>query len=184
MKKENLKNAEEKARKCAVKYNKDVLIPFPFEKIVEEEKDLKEIVTIDLEEIGKKFGESFSGLISFSEQETPGKDEFTIYVNSKQPNKRQYFTTAHELGHYFLHKDKIKQQKIVTDSDIIWYRTDRGLPKDEETEANYFAAALLMPEDKVKEVWEEVNDVKICAEIFNVSLAAMGIRLDYLKLSP
>ena len=184
MKRENLKNAEEKAKECARKYNKDVLIPFPFEKIVEEETELRAILTVDLEDIGEKLGESLSGLISFAKQETSDKDEFTILVNSKKPSKRQYFTTAHELGHYFLHKDKIKKEKIITDSDILWYRSDYRLSKDEETEANYFAAALLMPEDKVKEAWEVVGKVGDCAKIFNVSVAAMEIRLDYLKLLP
>ena len=55
---------------------------------------------------------------------------------------RQAFTTAHELGHYYLHKDKPNE---------IFYRKDFYLlddsDKSQEQEANWFAASLLMPRE-------------------------------------
>jgi Zn-dependent peptidase ImmA (M78 family) len=51
---------------------------------------------------------------------------------------RQAFTAAHELGHYYLHKDKPHE---------IFYRKDFYLlddsDKSQEQEANWFAASLL-----------------------------------------
>lgn len=42
-------------------------------------------------------------------------------VNSKQHVNRQRFTLAHELGHYILHKEKIRSFKILLSLEVtIW----------------------------------------------------------------
>ena len=51
-----------------------------------------------------------------------------------------------------------------------------------EIQANMFAASLLMPEDEVRSEWNRLRSVDELARIFNVSEAAMGIRIDQLGL--
>jgi len=45
-----------------------------------------------------------SGLILFSD----GK--YKIYINSQCGENRKRFTLAHELGHYFLHREYLTQK--------------------------------------------------------------------------
>jgi Zn-dependent peptidase ImmA (M78 family) len=54
--------------------------------------------------------------------------------------------------------------------------------RNREIEANWFAAALLMPEELVRERWAENPSVIVLARMFNVSQEAMGYRIDALDL--
>lgn len=102
---------------------------------------------------------------------------FVIRVNRNDISRRQRFTVAHELGHFFLHQHVIGTG--VTDD--VLYRS--GLSDAIEAEANRFAADLLMPMPLV-EKWLEYahtlrvpDPVEFLADKFNVSEAAMRIRL-------
>ena len=167
--------ASEKGEEIAKKYNAETYIPFPFEEIANDRGDL-DIFLADLHDVSP--GESVSGLILFREQE----EKFKIIVDQNKPENRRYFTIAHELGHYFLHKDPLKEKQFAIDGDPTLYRSDNGLTSIEETQANHFAASLLMPEARVEEVWRKVRRVERCAKFFNVSVSAMGIRLEILNL--
>lgn len=57
------------------------------------------------------------------------------------------------------------------------YRRDEAVSTKLETEANNFAASLIMPAELVKRAWEKLRDVEDCAQVFNVSVEAMSIRL-------
>lgn len=69
-----------------------------------------------------------------------------IMVNDNITNDgRRHFTIAHELGHYFLCHE-LKNGKCY-DENIF----EDGTAADViESEANYFASCLLMPESKIK----------------------------------
>ena len=108
-----------------------------------------------------------------------------IFVEQSDPPYRKRFSIAHELGHHFLH--------LQEDGEIVDKRADmfrERIPDGEdwswgryrEIEANLFAAALLMPEELVREEWEVNPDVSTMAKIFNVSEEAMGYRIDALYL--
>ncbi len=56
---------------------------------------------------------------------------------------RHRFTIAHELGHYFLHKDGVKLCRIEENAKMVSYI-------DPEWQANTFASALLMPPRLIK----------------------------------
>lgn len=109
------------------------------------------------------------------------EDNFSIYVEETLIPTRKRFTIAHELWHYFLHTQDTNK-KIFTD-----YKTEmlfRGQTlrseehKEWEKEANLFAAELLMPEEKVKNIYsKETRDVKELANKFGVSEQAMAFRL-------
>jgi Zn-dependent peptidase ImmA (M78 family) len=102
---------------------------------------------------------------------------------------RQRFTIAHEIGHYMLHV-KGKLQRLFVDKSVFQRDDDSSTGNDpEEVQANKFAAALLMPEVLVRSEirkldldLDDEDDVGSLARRFNVSTAAMSIRLDNLRL--
>lgn len=123
--------------------------------------------------------------------------EHHILVNSAHHANRQRFTIAHELGHLVLHDTS--QDRLFIDAQLRVYQR-AGEPSasaytdpnslttpQEEREANFFAAALLMPATLVRHaafkatVWDE-HDVASLAQSFGVSEQAMSIRLQRLGI--
>ena len=110
-----------------------------------------------------------------------------IWVNAREAQAwpaRRRFTIGHELGHWCLHRTQ----------GTVWCRSHAVDPPDtpaearaaypaEESEANEFAAALLMPADLVRRHYERLrhSDPDGCfaalCELFGASGAAMGRRL-------
>ena len=122
-----------------------------------------------------------SGAIRYKKDE----NEFEILVNKNDMKSRQRFTVAHELGHYFLHRDFLKDEEIHID---IMYRTINNDKvnleeiKRREKEVDYFAGALLMNRTLLEKMHKENSSIKELAEIFDVSISAMTVRLDILGL--
>lgn len=116
---------------------------------------------------------------------------YKIYINSTENERRQRFTLAHELWHYFFHKNFLDEKKWIIDnksqylfrSNIDIYGTLAEEIREMEEEANLFAAELLMPENKVKQLWWKIDNIKDLADIFEVSNTAMSYRLDNLNLN-
>lgn len=108
-------------------------------------------------------------------------NSFIIQINKSKPSFRKNFTIAHELGHLFLHMgfliDEDKWNSITEFEDSY---ARKGFSK-EESEANEFAASLLMPSklfiDKVHSI---VNENKVSLDelaiYFNVSSEAVRMR--------
>jgi len=68
--------------------------------------------------------------------------ERIVFTNSSLILSREIFSVAHEIGHQMLH---------LSETDKLIIADDENSDVDEcEKEANYFAACLLMPEDKVE----------------------------------
>lgn len=159
----------------ARKYNPNRVAPFPYQNVLAEHKDL-EIHYADLDD------PSLSGATLYKD------GAFTIVVNNTKPERRQHFTLCHELGHYFLHKELLRDQKAILDGDTwldnpnILYRLDTAQKTQVETEANNFAASLLMPADLVKRGWRVTQNVEELADVFQVSTVAMSVRLTKLGL--
>lgn len=122
-----------------------------------------------------------SGAIRYKKEE----NEFEILVNKNDIKTRQRFTIAHELGHYFLHQDFLKSEEIHIDT---MYRavsnngSEIEAEREREKEVDYFAGALLMNKTLLEKMYKENNTIKELAEIFNVSISAMTVRLDVLGL--
>lgn len=115
--------------------------------------------------------QEISGAVYRGNPET--NEQPQILVNVNEPKERKVFTIAHELGHYILHKtDKYRIDKYN-------YLSNTQEAKD-ETEANYFAASLLMPKDKFISVLNQTSDMKATAKYFGVSEAAVSIRLKWI----
>lgn len=105
-------------------------------------------------------------------------EQWAIMTNINDSITRQRFTIAHELGHFLIHKG----QQFVDEfpAGETFYRS--GEDTTEEREANYFAACLLMPAEKVEEIWPDCKDPKDAATRFNVSEVSMTYRLKKLDL--
>jgi Zn-dependent peptidase ImmA (M78 family) len=106
---------------------------------------------------------------------------YQINVNAGDPIVRQRFTTAHELGHYALHRHLIGRgiddDRAYRSTSVGRYYNTRIGPR-EETEANRFAANLLMPEHLLATAKKRgLASPKQLAEAFLVSLPAMRIRM-------
>ncbi len=104
-----------------------------------------------------------------------GKNE--IYISKSDGFSRQAFTIAHEFSHFILHKN--------VDKDVL-YRTEILMidkqDKSEEQEANWLAAAILMPKEAVEIFWRRLGDVESLAKLFGTSFSAMSWRLKNLGL--
>lgn len=95
---------------------------------------------------------------------------WVIGVNAFHHPKRQRFTIAHELGHFFLHASK--QATFV---DRTLFRNEDSNPM--EWEANGFAGELLMPSGEFKaQIARGVKKVEDLANHFNVSAVAVRVR--------
>lgn len=81
-----------------------------------------------------------------------------VFSNSSQILSREIFSIAHEIGHHKLH--------ISVQEDTIVCYDDFSERDRKEAEANFFAACLLMPQDKVEKfIRYELNDRS--ADIWN-----------------
>ena len=109
--------------------------------------------------------------------------QFTaIGVNRDHPPTRQRFSVAHELGHATLgHKAEPLYIKLVGPE----LAPERNPQREEdEREANWFAADLLMPKVWIEKDWKRLRDVSEMAKLYKVSEQAMWIRLQQFKLVP
>lgn len=124
-------------------------------------------------------------------------DTFEITLPNATAVTRDNFTIAHELGHFFLHalagnifsednSDSLMQLDEYSIADlgidanadaIVFARYDTG---ELEWEANWFAAAFLIPTNALKEAKQRYsNDLASIAAHFRVSQEVVTHRLSY-----
>ncbi len=98
-----------------------------------------------------------------------------IYIDQNEPLNRKRFTIFHELGHYVMKHGERPRDKYRV------YDKYNFIP--EESEANNFAAEMLMPREAV-EFYAREKDYTLSelASIFAVSESAMAIRLERLGI--
>ena len=155
------------------------------------DKDFSNSPYVDIVSIVEK--EGFSVITSLMPIETTGcifveddKNERIIIVNKvfKNPDneidcvfKKSRFITAHEYGHYILHK---QENKLLAHRDSDKRDTER------EIEADYFARSLLMPLQQFKAYSNLLdkmgNDneftVELLSRIFKVTRNKVKARLE------
>lgn len=113
-------------------------------------------------------------------------DKFII-VNITETPVRRRFTIAHELAHYILHK---QDSLLYAHRD---YSENTQIKERIETEADYFAANVLMPEELVRECVEDIKErhggkilnlvlINEISRMFYVSETAARVRLQQLKM--
>ncbi len=98
-----------------------------------------------------------------------------LYNNALHSAGRIRFTQAHELGHYILHRT-VKDAFQCSAEDMVHWSKDE---KDIETQADVFAAYLLMPFDDFRKQINAKVDLDLlghCANRYGVSLTASILR--------
>ena len=113
--------------------------------------------------------------------------KYEIAVNGGDNYFRRRFTMAHELGHYIYHRDLIG---AGVDDNRAYRSTNAGnffnknITAEHETEANKFAASLLMPAKLVtSEHKKHAGNLAALSKEFLVSTEAMRYRLQSLDLA-
>jgi Zn-dependent peptidase ImmA (M78 family) len=111
-----------------------------------------------------------------------------IGVNGHHHANRRRFTTAHEIGHYLLHRSGAS---VFVDAAPVFFRDEVSSAGTErqEIEANAFAAELLMPKERLHErvdgmaldLYDDATVQKL-ARSFSVSAQALTIKLVRLGL--
>lgn len=100
------------------------------------------------------------------------KAEFDIVLPDHSTPRRDRFTIAHELGHYFLHSWMGERPLIANRSG-----SDRA-----EWEANWFAAGFIMPKKDFEAAHQRKHSLSWLADRFQVSEHAARIRCQVLGL--
>ena len=102
-----------------------------------------------------------------------GPRDFRVLVSAFTGAERDRFTIAHELGHYVLHSNRGARRLMARR-----FGSDRV-----EWEANWFAAAFLMPERDFRATCDRYsNDAAIVAARYLVSVRAAEVRMSALGL--
>jgi len=113
-------------------------------------------------------------------------ERYKISVQGSDHINRKRFTAAHELGHFLYHRDLlgdgVDDDKMYRSKNVGQF-FNRSIKPRHETEANNFAAQILMPQRHVRsEHMRHHGQLRDIARAFAVSPAAMRIRLDSLGL--
>lgn len=130
----------------------------------------------DIEALVRTLGGRIEYAESNESMHVRGKGDFTIYLSEYTSRRRDRFTIAHELGHYYLHY--VHPEKT---NEAGFGRGERNLV---ETQANVFAASLLMPAELFRAAHRELSGESwSLAERFGVSPSAASVRCQVLGLA-
>ena len=111
-------------------------------------------------------------------------NDFTIFVPSITSSVRDRFTVAHELGHYYLHFTLVSRATPGASMRATrWVNPTDQIQQRAEWEANWFAAAFLMPSKEFRAVFKQRDGILgEVASLFGVSSQAAEIRANNLHL--
>jgi Zn-dependent peptidase ImmA (M78 family) len=97
-----------------------------------------------------------------------------IFIEEKDCHERQRFSIAHELGHWRIHPNELKDHPEIG---IVFRAPIEGETVAIEREANCFAANLLIPKKLLRYWFARIQNQHQLAEIFAVSSDVIGWRL-------
>ena len=107
------------------------------------------------------------------------KYAFEIFIPENQHPDRKKFLIARELGYLFLHMGYLIDESMWKEcQNVDFYKSESS---EEESQANEFAAALIMPRKEYKRVMDRYTDARYVntryiAEYFGVSIQAASNR--------
>lgn len=134
----------------------------------------------DLRELVQKMGgtityrDYWNGSADSSGSIEIDQEGFEIRLSMDTGPLRDRFTVAHELGHYVLHYLYPVQ---VEGTQIERMTAERYGSGRVETEANWFAASLLMPESEFRKMYADSHgNITAVALHFRVSVHAATVR--------
>ncbi|MBF0373097.1 MAG: ImmA/IrrE family metallo-endopeptidase [Alphaproteobacteria bacterium] len=115
------------------------------------------------------------------------ESDFDVFLPIDTSPSRDRFTLAHELAHLALHYPMVKKAHLnEPDVEMVADRFLPDSPPEElkrcEWEANWFAAAFLMPAGPFRKIWDQSNgNLHTLSQHFMVSPAAAENRIKSLK---
>lgn len=169
--KETISNIEKSVEQIKL----DTGLSYPENGLIEIANSLgADVVSAELPDFESKKVKGYIKWFSNEEKELNIPYTAKIYLNSNQSAKVKNFTLAHEIGHLLLHKNSNSFRIDLQDY------SEEGDPENQETEANYFAGALLMPKDKFILAIRNAKNLDDVAEAFSVSKPAVEARLKWL----
>ena len=124
-------------------------------------------------------GRSLPGFEGGMKKAPPGKIGWGIFYNTAIKSKgRINFTLGHEFGHYLLHRIDYPNGFMCSTEDMASWDSEYGRL---ESQANEFAANLLMPLDDFRvqvadRVAPKLDVIGDCADRYEVSLIAAILR--------
>jgi Zn-dependent peptidase ImmA (M78 family) len=107
-------------------------------------------------------------------ERTNDRLQYVCIFNNDEISYRNRFAVAHEIGHILLGH--------VRAGELPLRHHEYGDTTQEMKDANAFAAALLMPERFLRQVFDSVESVQQMAEAFGVSNQAANYRIKALRL--
>jgi Zn-dependent peptidase ImmA (M78 family) len=150
------------------------------EEVYELGKDIKEVIDTlggKVSKVELKNKEISNSVFVFD------RNKFEIKV-SNIGDYRENFILLHRLGHYALHTNfgrKVAEMREKDrDLEAIVFKRYESNPL--EWEADWFAGAFLMPEEKFRELNERYQDDYILSAVFGVSALAVRVRKQVLGL--
>jgi Zn-dependent peptidase ImmA (M78 family) len=155
----------EKLLEVVFRHHPDWTTPVPVEDLAR---------TVNVDEFKELEGDSFEGALLTD----PCKTRGVIFYKGTAPVERRRFTIAHELGHFLIPSHKGNRQ--CTAADLRESRRDND-HRRQETEANRFAAGLLMPKswflrDMSRLGDADVTHIQTLAKQYKTSLEATSNR--------
>ena len=120
--------------------------------------------------------DDLSGMIVKRASERDAK----AFIDKEEPSVRRRFILAHELGHFI-------ERTVIAKDDEYGFEESRMYGRGEkdyfphEFFADEFAGAILMPESKIEEFRSTGKDPATMAQLFDVPVSAMRMRLDNLR---
>ncbi len=149
---------------------RDLPIPVPLEELCER---------LDIVSIGELETEGFEAALITDEVKSSG----AILVARGRSRQRRRYSVGHELGHFLIptHHPPKGEPLLCSDEHMrLRDAMDQDRRRRMETEANRFAACLLMPPAVLREELRkirqpDVTDIVRLAELFDVSKDAMAI---------
>lgn len=142
---------------------------------------------VDVVQLAKAAGlkvkpmEDFTEIFDKSAYIQKDNGSYSIFVNPIQSKQRQRFSIAHEISHFFLHRDQLEKLRVID------RENGNSLSPTEESAADNTAAEILMPYDDIVEtlnkkgVYEGAKITKDVVEAlckrYDVSFPAMVVRL-------
>jgi hypothetical protein len=100
------------------------------------------------------------------------KDAWVIHLNSRDSSARKRFTLYHEIFHVLAH----------CNATPIFKKPNQPGGSFNEMLADFFSGMMVLPEDKLREKWGEIGDIKQIATIFDVPETVMYCGLKWIKL--
>ncbi|AVI27189.1 MULTISPECIES: ImmA/IrrE family metallo-endopeptidase [Bacillus amyloliquefaciens group] len=116
-------------------------------------------------------GQKLNGFLQYYEKE----DQYIIQISKNRAHKK--FIIAHELGHYFLHK-QLNTFKMLNCSITLEEKLER--------QADIFAAELLITD---RMIYDELPYIKHLSNIqlasyFNIPTSVMNLKLEQMNFFP